>query len=359
MINYLKNSKNCKLIIYSKKSNRPIFDNLDLNHHEIIESKSSELSVFLRVIWEQTLLPKYLIRDKIDLLFCPGNIAPIFSPVIVVQWIGTIGPFWDNIYSYKIGLLKRIKYPFNRFLMWKSAQNSNHVIFESNYTRKMFLKNYSLCKDKTSVINIGKDEFFIKKQKTDILINDNKTPYVLSVSHLYPYKNIPRMIKSFYLANKQKNHSFELLIAGAFISKSYDKRIKQTIHNLGYHSKVKLLGSVSKDELKMLYSNSEFLLFSSPCENFAYTLVEAMSLGVPVVCSNTTAMPETCGNAAIYFNPFDTDDMHKKISLILGNKELINHYKKKSLKRAELLPTFQEVTQRTLSCFYSLLNNAA
>jgi glycosyltransferase involved in cell wall biosynthesis len=355
MLNFLSKENNTKLIIFSKKNNRTLIKHIDRTVHLVIESRLSSISAFTRVLWEQLLLPFYLFKYKVDLLFCPGDMSPIFTSVKKVQWIGTIGPFWDKIYDYDIGLLKRIKYPVNKFLMYKSAEYADHIIFESNYSRDYFLDRYNIDKEKTTVINIGKDELLLNNKGADSSLNKKYNPFVLCVSHLYPYKNIPRMIECFYRANENIRHSTKLLIAGSFILEKYTNSIRSIINDLNYNDNVLLLGMVNKKKLRYLYENCEFMIFPSPCENFAYTLVEAMSLGTPIVCSNTTAMPDTCLEAAIYFNPFDKDDMTNKISLMLDNKILQKQYSKKSIARANSLPTYQEVTKRTIGICYKTI----
>ena len=146
------------------------------------------------------------------------------------------------------------------------------------------------------------------------------------------------------------------MIAGSKTSETYYQKILTTIDKNDAKESVKLLGSLSKEDLYLLYSKCELMLFPSPCENFAYTLVEAMSRGAPIVCSNTTAMPETCGNAAVYFDPFDIDDMKKSISLVLGDKNLENKLRENSLKRVLELPSYEEVTTRTISIMKRIVN---
>jgi glycosyltransferase involved in cell wall biosynthesis len=357
MIKYLQNEANFKLIIFSKIKNRTIFQDIETKNITIIESRFCNISALTRVIWEQLVLPLLLIKYKIDVLFCPGDISPIFSSVKKVQWIGTIGPFWDKIYSYDIGIVKRIKYPINKLLMYKSAESADHVIFESDYTKKIFLERYKISEEKTSVINIGKDEFLIEVNDNTKFVKLAYEPFVLCVSHLYPYKNLPNMIESFYIANEITGHTNKLIIAGSFVLEKYTRHICSIIDRLDYKDNVILLGLVTKNKLRYLYENCEFLIFPSPCENFAYTLVEAMSLGAPIVCSNTTAMPDTCLNAALYFDPYNKENMTEIISQMLGNTKLQNEYKIKSIKRALDLPSYEEVTNETIDCFYKVMKD--
>ena len=356
MVHYLSDKKDIELVIYSKKKNNSIFKSINPKNYKIKLSWLSNTSALGRIIWEQLFLPLYLIRDGIDVLFCPGDISPIYSSIKKVQWIGTIGPFWKNMKEYETEFLRRIQYPLQKLLMSKSAERADCVIFESEYTQKYFLKRYNISKDKTTVINIGKDEFYTSNKSNLKSGYSDKQPYALCVSHLYPYKNIPRMIECFYQANKKLDNKYRLLIAGASKSKEYNKSIKKEIDNHNYSKYITLLGSVSKESLKDLYQNTELLIFPSPCENFAYILVEAMSMGVPVVCSNTTAMPDTCKDAAIYFNPYNSDDMTKVIYNTMDNSEEKRKLKIKSLARASSLPFYREVTQITLNCIMKLIN---
>ena len=356
MLKYLSDTKEIELVIYSKKKNIPVFKNINLKYCKIHYSWLSNTFRLGRVIWEQLVLPFYVIWDGIDVLFCPGDISPIYSSIKKVQWIGTIGPFWKKMKKYETEFLRRIQYPLQKVLMSKSAERADCVIFESEYTQRFFLNRYNISKDKTTVINIGKDEFYTSN-KSNIKSNySDQQPYALCVSHLYPYKNIPRMIKCFYQANKKLDNKYRLLIAGASKSKEYNKSIKKEIDNHNYSKYITLLGSVSKESLKDLYQNTELLIFPSPCENFAYILVEAMSMGVPIVCSNTTAMPDTCKDAAIYFNPYNSDDMTKVIYNTMDNPEEKRKLKIKSLDRASSLPFYREVTQITLNCIMKLID---
>ncbi len=98
------------------------------------------------------------------------------------------------------------------------------------------------------------------------------------------------------------------------------------------------------------------MIFPSPFENFAYTLVEAMSCGAPIICSNTTAMPETCGDAAIYFDPYDVEEMEVKINLLLKDENLRNTLKEKALARANELPDYEEAILQTFDIMKNLVN---
>jgi len=358
MIHYLSDEKNLELVIYSKKKNTSIFKNINLKNHKITLSWLSNTSVMGRVIWEQLFLPFHVARDRIDVLFCPGNISPIFSSIKKVQWIGTIGPFWEDMYKLDIGWWNRTRYPILKYFMYKTAQKSDEVIFESEYTKQLFNNKYGVNPRKSHVINIGKDKFFFSISDYENSENYSiHSPFLLCVSHLYPYKNIPRMIEAFAIAKRTTKSDYKLLIAGEKKTNKYLNEIIITIKKQKIKDSVILLGGVSKEDLRYLFSSCKFLISPSPCENFAYTLVEAMNCGVAITCSNTTAMPETCQEAALYFDPNNTEEISEKIKLLIIDKEFRKTLGCKSLERVKQLPDYEEVTNKTLDIIKNLVNS--
>ena len=346
------------IVIYSKKSNNNILSDVSMNN-KVVLSKLSNLSVIARIIWGQFFFPFYLMKEKADILFCPGNLGPIYSPVKTVIWIGTIGPFFKNFYTNFLWT-DRLKLYINKFLMVASSRTADAVIFESQFTKELLTTKYHIKEINSHVINIGFDEYFANNKRINFNGIDtnltSKTKYMLCVSHLYPYKNIIRLLVAYKQVIDTIQTSAKLIIAGSRNYSHYNKEIEKYIVDLNIQNNVVLLGSVSKEYLKHLYLNAYILVFPSPFENFAYTLIEAMSCGTPIVCSNTTAMPETCQNAALYFDPYNTDEMAEKIGLIIENDLLRQDMSERSLIRSKELPDYKEVTLQTLNIMKELVN---
>lgn len=362
MIDVFNTIDDLEIVIYSKKDNNKLLSNVTKNNKVII-SKLSNLAIFGRVIWGQLFLPFYLKRDKPDILFCPGNLGPVFSPIKTIIWVGTIGPFFKDFYQNLFWTSLRhnkFKLYLNKFFMIASTRNASAVIYESNFTKKLFEDKFNLNRSTSYVINIGLDNFFSDCMRLDYesieLSAISKSKYVLCVSHLYPYKNIVRLLVAYRLVVDTTQTSAKLVIAGSRHFAPYDNEIVKSIDYLGLNDRVVLLGAVSKKVLKNLYLDASMLVFPSPFENFAYTLVEAMSCGLPVVCSNTTAMVETCNNAAEYFNPYNTNEMAEKIGVVLECDELRNEMSKKSISRSRELPDFQDVSYQTIDIMRKLVN---
>jgi glycosyltransferase involved in cell wall biosynthesis len=346
------------MIIYSKSNNNNLLMGV-VKDEQVILSRMANISIITRIFWGQFILPFYLKKQNADILFCPGNLGPIFSPVKTVIWIGTIGPFFEDFYT-NFRWLDRVKLHLNKFLMVASSRRATAIIFESKFTKNLFVKKFKIQKDRSHVINIGFDKYFSNKNKIDY--NDSSvdqidSKYILCVSHLYPYKNIIRLLSAYKKLLDSGKYSEKLIIAGSRDYDHYNIIIEKHIVDLGVKSNVILLGKVSKRNLRSLYLKSQILIFPSPFENFAYTLVEAMSCGVPIVCSNTTAMPETCQGAALYFDPYNIDEMVEKMSLVLTDAVLRQKMSEKSIIRSKELPDYNKVTLRTLGIMKDLLIN--
>jgi len=335
------------VIFYLTKDNIHLFD--DVNEDKIILSfvSFSNRAIFFRTIWAQIILPINLVLDKIDVLFCPGNISPIITSRKKVQWIATVGPF-EKGFNPSFGFNEKIVLFITKYLMILSSLTSDIVIFESNYTRDLFVRKFKQKIEKSAVLHIGNDEFF-RPIDTSYSVVANKycnKEYILMVSHLYPYKNIELLINSYY--NSQLyNRELYVLIAGSITDNAYYNRLKSKVDKYGLSDYIIFLGLVEKQDLRELYSQCKIFVFTSPFENFAYTLVEAMSCSAPIIATNTTAMPETCGDAALYFSPDSEQELTDCMLTFLENENIRKEYKDKSLAKSTEYEIYSVINQKT------------
>jgi len=121
-----------------------------------------------------------------------------------------------------------------------------------------------------------------------------KKPYILYVGNDYPHKNLERLKLAFEKIKKD-GLDYELVLITKFIS---------------------------EEELDNLYKNASLFVFPSLYEGFGLPPLEAMKRGVLVASSNATCLPETLGEAVLYFNPLDIDDIADKIKKVLTDKNL-------------------------------------
>ncbi|MDC0185918.1 glycosyltransferase family 4 protein [Gammaproteobacteria bacterium] len=342
-----------KCIVYCTKDNYELFKNFENKSLVFKISRIASLTKLIRIIWTQVFLPCRLLLDNVSLLFCPGNFSPILTLTKKIQWIGTVGPFEKDFYR-DFSINEKLNLVFNKYIMIFSALTSTHVIFESEYTKNLFINNYFFSSKKASVIYLGRDDYFYPN-KNKISNGREKSKgkkFLLSVSHLYPYKNIEVLLYAF---SKIENTDLNILIAGKFHTESYHRKLIDLAQELSITNKVIFLGGVSKEELRDLYSGCEILIFTSPFENFAYTLIEAMSCGAPIVAANTTAMPETCDEGALYFSPYSSTELIDSINQLLSNRELMDDLKQRAIHRSSEINTYLQANIETSAIINNLI----
>ena len=128
-------------------------------------------------------------------------------------------------------------------------------------------------------------------------------PYILAVGTREPRKNLERLVEAV-----KKISGVDLVIVGKF-GWGNSIRTKQ----LKIENNSKILGFVSEQDVQPIYAGAIAYVHPSLYEGFGITIVEAMTLGVPVITSNVSCLPEAGGDAALYINPHNVDDIRKKI----------------------------------------------
>ncbi len=175
--------------------------------------------------------------------------------------------------------------------------------------------------------------------------------FIMYIGRPTPHKNLKRLIQAF--AQLQTKHpDLHLVLAGK--KDTLYKRHERYVKREGIRQVV-FTGFVSEAELRWLYENCAAYAFPSLSEGFGLPGLEAMVHGAPVVSSNATCLPEVYGDAAEYFDPYDVDDMTKKINKVLTNekrrKELIQSGKKQAKKYS-----WKRMAEQTLAIYKKVLH---
>lgn len=277
-------------------------------------------SVPLRVLWEQTRLPTLLRRERIDVMFSPVPSTTLFSPCPTVVAVRNPNPF------------SRLEFKDVRYLArnWtlrvvtqRMARRAAYLVFVSKYSRDAALRVLRVSSDKAVVIYHGTGpQFFKPASKTVPELQNGLRPYLLTVSTVQTHKNYPRMIDAFAHLCSNPDFGYDYVFVGAVSSQAEFQRIQERIRQLNLEGRVHYLGSVPYQDLPALYQGASLFVFPSLLETFGHPLVEAMASGIPIVGSNTASTPEIGGDAAVYFDPFDVNDMAGTIRRALTDDTL-------------------------------------
>jgi glycosyltransferase involved in cell wall biosynthesis len=159
-------------------------------------------------------------------------------------------------------------------------------------------------------------------------------PYFIYVGNIKPYKNVGRLVEAFMRIQHSLPQDLvivgqsEGLITGE--SAEFFKRVRTA------GGRIHLTGFVSHRELLSLVAGARALIMPSLYEGFGLPALEAMAAGVPVAAANVASLPEVCGDAALYFDPMQVDDIAAKLVRIGSDDALCLALKVKGVERSRL-----------------------
>ena len=204
----------------------------------------------------------------------------------------------------------------------------------SEHTLHEGMRHLNIPKDRIVNISTAKDPCFqqiqAKNRDLSLLKKFNLTrPFILYTGGVDERKNLPRLIQAFAALDPSLRNSHQLLVAGKITEKDL-LQLHYTCKKAGLKTKdLCFAGYVTDQELIMLYNQCKLFVFPSWHEGFGLPVLEAMACGAPVICSNTSSLPEVVGFDAAMFNPFSVESICKKISQGLQDDNfrevLINH----------------------------------
>ena len=334
--------------VFISQEKRGQFD-VDQHNFKFIEL-SSKLSIpYYRIIWEQTILPVILKKNKIDILFSSGNIDILFSPCKTVITIQVIQPF-----SVPEMFPSKMKLYYLRAMIRLSSKMADKIITVSTTTKNELIKYLGVSSSKIVSVYHGVDTHPNVLSESEIKRKFGiRKDYILSISSVYKFKNYVSLIRGFKILRERYDQNYQLVIVGKHIETDYYLQMLRTIDELCLTHEVILIDGVPHDETYLLYSGANLYVFPSYCETFGMTQIEAMACGIPVVTSNISVMPEICADAAIYFDPSNPNDIAEKMNQVLASENLRNKLVNNGLKRAryfsweksaiEHLSVFEEV----------------
>lgn len=326
-------------------------------HFKYLSFRMASRNPLLRILWEQFILPSFLGKEKVDMLFSPGNICPLFSKLPHVIMVQNIEPFSDDL-SRGMGLIQRIRLKLLKILAMLSIKKAQRVIFPSMKARTLTEKSGTLMHH-VEVIHHGIDKKIFYPRNEDDISRQFKKKYgldkfILYVSHIQRYKNFFELIKAFVLLKDKIGNGIQLVFAGRCFDEEYYKEMQDFIRERKYEGRIIFLGNVPYEELPFLYSACMIFVYPSTCESFGMPLVEAMACGAPILASQIEPMPEVCADATIYFDPTNPDAIASVILKTLKDQELIRTLSRKAIERSKTF-SWENTAIRMLNIFESVV----
>ncbi|MDZ7391602.1 MAG: glycosyltransferase family 4 protein [candidate division KSB1 bacterium] len=273
-----------------------------------------------RIALEALRWPGVLAHHKIDLLHSAISYIPFGVNVPTAVTIHDLR--WFHLPR----VCGRLRQAYLRAMIRRSAQRACHIFTVSQFSRMDIVNTLGVPEQRVSAIYEGFDaEPFSRPgspaQWTSVRERYRLAePYILSVGHLEPHKNLVRLLQAFRLLVDQGRESFTLVLVG---KKSWGAaEVHEAVEQLRLSGRVVVTGFVQPDELPLIYRHARLFIAPSLFEGFGFTPLESMAAGVPVAAARCTSLPEVVGDAALLFDPYDAHEMMQAMLRLLDDEDL-------------------------------------
>lgn len=253
------------------------------------------------IVWLQLCVPFLIKKYKIDVFWQPDHILP--PKVKNCNYYVTVHDL--SAYKYHNVALKRVELVYKMFLK-KTCRDAKRVITISQYTKTDIITTLNVEQNKIDVIYNGDSPYefenkieYCEQQKCLLKYKIDK-PYFLFVGTINPRKNVITIIKAFEILKENYKSNVKLVLVGEYGWNS--ENVEQAIEHSVYKKDIVKTGFVTEFEKEILYRNTVALVFPSILEGFGLPVLEAMSVGVPVITSNNSSLPEVGGDVAFYLD---------------------------------------------------------
>lgn len=228
-----------------------------------------------------------------------------------------------------------------------AVARADHIITISNKTRSDLIEVLAVPPEKITVIPLASS--FDVPSEDSLRRERPAKPYLLYVGLRQGVKNFSTLLNA-YGHSKVLQSGFDLLCVGG---ESFTASELQTLQDAGLKEKVKHV-QASDTMLPALYSQAALFVYPSLYEGFGLPLLEAMRCGCPVVCSNTSSMPEIAGDAVFYFDPMNEEEMRTVIEKTVQSETALKELQMRGYEREQQF-SWDRCVMQTAELYRSLL----
>lgn len=291
-------------------------------------------------------------KDRFDLFHSTSNQYPIF----LKNGIATVHDITFKKYLNSKWWTFDMGSRFLNFVIKNGLKNAAAVIAVSEYTKKDLIENYKISlkdSEKIKVIHEGWEH--LKEIKVDESSESfpKLNNYLFYVGTTRVHKNMKNLLKAFNIAIASLPKNIKLVVSGneTYLNED-DKATISAINKEG--ERVLFTGFVSNSRLQYLFNNADAFIFPSLSEGFGLPVLESFYFKKPLLCSNTTSIPEIAGDAALYFNPESPENIAEVILQFFNNRKIEEELIEKATERLKLF-SWKKAAGETLDLYKTLL----
>jgi len=276
-----------------------------------------QVNIPLNRVWTHLRLSRELSRQPPDVFFTPAHVIPYGYHGPSVATVHDLG------YHYFPEAHTRRQRAYLRWSTRHNAQQSRRVIADSKATKSDLINFYGVEEAKIDVVYPGIDPMLRPVTEADQLEAVQakygiKAPYLLTIGTLQPRKNLERLVKAF--AASGVRHQLVLAGKAGWRARPILKQIEQ--QKTSVRNRILLPGYIADDDKAALISGASAMVFPSLYEGFGFPVIESQVCETPILCANTSSLPEIAGNAALLIEPMDIDALASGITRLIQDQPL-------------------------------------
>jgi len=260
-----------------------------------------------------------------------------------------MGPWWDR---KKMGYLNGVF----RLLLPSALRRQDRIIAVSHWVKQELIDIAGIRENRIDVVPNGIDlQAFYPRSRGEesvVLIQpfSFRRPYVLYASRIdHPIKNHVKLIEAFGIFKERTKYPHRLVLAGA--DKRGAEKVKKAAADSSHRNDIFFTGHFPTTSLPELYSGADIVVIPSIYEGFGMGVLEAMASGIPVACARAASFPETTEHAALYFDPFNVEDMADRMIAVTTNRDIHREYRRLGIERAQIF-SWDSCVERTLQIIH-------
>jgi glycosyltransferase involved in cell wall biosynthesis len=314
------------------------------NVSNVFTSDAATGEIFKKIksaLWLHAVLPQFLRKEKIDILFSPNTLLPIGHTgtkniITICDLFQLVDPRFHS-WFYRI---------YVSFFLSRTLKKMDHVLTISEASKRDIIRFLHIPEEKITVTYLAADERFTPR----VISSEDRVRFaekyglpdrfILYVGVLEKRKNIDGIIK---IADDLRSKTDVPIILAGRIGHGGNEYVSE----IKRRSNMRYLGFPDDIDLPYLYNLAEIFLFPSLYEGFGLPPLEAMQSGIPVIASNTSSLPEVIGDAGILLAPEDHEGSATAILELLGDSRKRSDLVQKGLKQAKRF-SFEKTARETI-----------
>lgn len=269
-------------------------------------------------IWFELQIPRILKKYKADLFFSPDGYLSLNSG------INQLAAIHDINFAHRPKDLPWLKAKYYNYFFPRFSRKAKRIVTVSFFSKEDIHRTYKIDNDDIDVVYNGVNTLYtptLDDEKTEIKAKySGGQDYFLFIGSLHPRKNVCGLLRAFDAFRTTVDANIKLLVVGESMFKTGE--IELTYEGMRYKDDVVFTGRLSNEELHQVLGAALALTFVPFFEGFGIPVIEAMNAGVPVICSNTTSLPEVGGNAVLYVDPYSMSQIKDAMIKIYEDQEL-------------------------------------